>query len=303
MRSVLVATLLANCGLFVPCIDPRCQPQRHIVVPFYSQYFMRATSYDSPSSAQSALALEMDDLSVLLRECCPTVEAREARSSGGAGQRSMVMIDELGKGTSSRDGSSLAGAVVEELSRPSHNISGIFATHLHELLMLPLSFGARRDGSSTVQYKTMGVDASDGGDSGGAVRWTYLLRDGICVDSLAMHAARAYSLPPHLVRRADQLSRVYDEKLFDFKANLAASGVSTATAVSTTDASSSPTPVGLEAMQPLIREIMRGRQSEDASAVPWVTSLLDVLSDTPPPSSEGRHCVYVLQLQGAAEVS
>ncbi len=75
-----------------------------------------------PSEAKSAFALEMDDMRVVLRDST---------------DKSLVMIDELGKGTSARDGAALAGALLETLDK--RNVSGIFATHLHEMFQLPLT--------------------------------------------------------------------------------------------------------------------------------------------------------------------
>jgi DNA mismatch repair ATPase MutS len=114
MRSVLVIALLANCGLFVPA--------ERAAVPRFDTFFLRTASYDVPSEAKSAFALEMDDMRVVLRDCT---------------SRSLVMIDELGKGTSARDGSALAGALLEHLDNKA--VYGIFATHLHELFLLPLN--------------------------------------------------------------------------------------------------------------------------------------------------------------------
>jgi DNA mismatch repair protein MutS len=54
MRSALVAALLANCGLFVPCDGAR--------IPQYDHFFLRTASYDIPSIGMSSFALEMDDL-------------------------------------------------------------------------------------------------------------------------------------------------------------------------------------------------------------------------------------------------
>lgn len=73
MRSVLVAALLANCGLFVPASEA--------TVPFFDNYFLRTSSYDMPSSGKSAFGSEMDDMRVLLRDIT---------------LQSLIMIDELG---------------------------------------------------------------------------------------------------------------------------------------------------------------------------------------------------------------
>lgn len=73
MRSIIVTAILANCGLFVPCTTA--------IVPRYDNFFLRTASYDIPSEAKSAFALEMDDIRVVLRD---------------ATSKSLVMIDELG---------------------------------------------------------------------------------------------------------------------------------------------------------------------------------------------------------------
>jgi DNA mismatch repair ATPase MutS len=73
MRSLLVAALLANCGLFVPCTSAK--------IPKFDNFFLRTASHDVPSEKKSAFALEMDDIRVVLRDCT---------------YKSLVMLDELG---------------------------------------------------------------------------------------------------------------------------------------------------------------------------------------------------------------
>jgi DNA mismatch repair ATPase MutS len=134
MRAILTAALLGNCGLYLPATDA--------VIPRYDNFFLRSASYDIPKEGKSAFALEMDDVRVLLRDCT---------------NKSLVMLDEIGKGTSARDGSALAGALLEHLDQAG--VSGVFATHLHELFRLPalkLSGNTRR--------KKMGVNFDNNGE-------------------------------------------------------------------------------------------------------------------------------------------
>jgi hypothetical protein len=126
MRSIVTAALLANCGLYIPA--------SRAAIPRYDNFFLRSASYDIPKEGKSAFALEMDDVRILLRDCT---------------NRSIVMLDEIGKGTSARDGAALAGALLEHLDHIG--VSGVFATHLHELFRLPLKL------SSGVQKKRMGI--------------------------------------------------------------------------------------------------------------------------------------------------
>lgn len=302
-------------------------------------------SYDVPVSNQSAFALEMDDVEVLLRECCNNNDKnngtdKSGSSSGAASeaqnQRSLVMIDELGKGTSSRDGASLAGAILEELSLPSHGVMGIFATHLHEIFLLPLRFPPRAAGNVTentnISYKTMQVRAPSvgvvaGGCDGVAVGdanssddgfedqdpgsfWTYRLMDGICMDSMALQTARYCRLPARLLRRAEELSQVYDGQIFNFRDKIVRkhNGDLLLTCVDFTTTNKVETPDGERMDQPLgdpsdgnsssyssLEELLPAvKQISGPEASGWSVVEAD---QTVPIALENQCCVYILQLQ------
>ena len=175
MRSLAVAALLANCGLHVPAAAGA-------KVPRFDNVFMRTASYDVPAEGKSAFALEMDDVRVMLRDCT---------------SRSLILLDEIGKGTSARDGAALSGALLEALDRVP--VTAVFATHLHEMFDLPLA-------TEHVAYKRMGCQVGPQGE----VSWTYLLEDGRCLDSMALHTARAYGIPEAILSRATELGREFD---------------------------------------------------------------------------------------------
>ncbi|CAM9748470.1 unnamed protein product, partial [Ectocarpus fasciculatus] len=174
MRSALATALLGNSGLFVPCLSAN--------IPRFDSFFLRTASYDVPSEGKSAFALEMEDVRIMLRDSTA---------------RSIVMVDELGKGTSARDGASLAGAILEELNQ--RQCLGVFATHLHELFDLPLDL-------MNTTNKRMGIEHV----VGGSPKWTYTLEDGLCTDSLAMQTAMAYCIPDSIVKRAQKLGEHFD---------------------------------------------------------------------------------------------
>ena len=79
------------------------------------------------------------------------------------GSRSLVFVDEIGRGTSPKDGTSLAGAILEEMSGSS-GMSGMFATHLHGIINLPYSSAAE----ARLRKKRMAITEDDDGD----LKWT-----------------------------------------------------------------------------------------------------------------------------------
>ncbi|KAG5186777.1 hypothetical protein JKP88DRAFT_308923 [Tribonema minus] len=82
-------------------------PAAAATVPHYDSFFLRTASFDVPAEAKSALALEMDDVRVLLRDCTPRSLGRHAAQLRDCTPRSPAMVDELGKGTSAHDGAAL----------------------------------------------------------------------------------------------------------------------------------------------------------------------------------------------------
>lgn len=175
MRSLLVTALLANSGLCVPCTEAS--------IPTYDSFFLRTSSYDIPTEGKSAFALEMDDMRVLLRDST---------------HKSLVMIDELGRGTSSKDGSALAGSILEALDKIQS--TGIFATHLHELLQLPLE-------TNSIRYKKMKSTANT---TTGEITWDYLMEDGVCDDSMALETAKEFRIEAGIIERAKELQDQFD---------------------------------------------------------------------------------------------
>jgi hypothetical protein len=171
MRSTAAATLLTICGLCAPLHSGSR-------IPRLDTLFLRGASADVPAENKSAFGAEMGDIAALMR-CC--------------GPRSFVFVDELGRGTSPKDGTRLAGAVLEAMAKAG--MSGIFATHLHDMLQLPLEAKER------ISTKRMAIERDEDNYD-----WTYQLEDGVCTDSLALVTAAQFGLPEEIIRRAEELA-------------------------------------------------------------------------------------------------
>lgn len=175
MRSAMVAALLGNAGLHVPAT--------FACIPRFDAFFLRTASFDVPSEGRSAFALEMDDVGMILKDCT---------------QSSIVMVDELGRGTSARDGTALGAALLEEFDRIG--FLSVFATHLHEILDLPVKLSGQEE------YWRLGISRS--GD--GVPTFTHKLEHGKCMDSMAIHTARQHGIPEHILMRANRFKLDFD---------------------------------------------------------------------------------------------
>lgn len=113
LRQVALTCILAQIGGFVPASSA--------LIGLCDRIFSRVGASDNLAMGQSTFMVEMTETARILRQ---------------AGKRSLVILDEIGRGTSTFDGLSLAWAVAEELARRQGGIRTLFATHYHELTVL-----------------------------------------------------------------------------------------------------------------------------------------------------------------------
>lgn len=113
LRQAALICILAQIGGFVPASQAR--------LGLCDRIFSRVGAADNLAMGQSTFMVEMSETARILRQ---------------AGKRSLVILDEIGRGTSTFDGLSLAWAVAEELARRQGGIRTLFATHYHELTAL-----------------------------------------------------------------------------------------------------------------------------------------------------------------------
>lgn len=176
MRQVAVLTIMAQTGSFIPAKSASFSPVDRI--------FTRVGATDDISTGQSTFMVEMQEVSQILRS---------------ATKNSLILLDEIGRGTSTYDGMSIARAVVEYLDSKIHAFT-LFATHYHELA--DMEAGSRHIKNYTVTVKERGKDI------------TFLRRivPGSADRSYGIHVARLAGLPEPLLKRSEEILKGLEEK-------------------------------------------------------------------------------------------
>ena len=173
MRQVALIVLLAQMGSFVPASSA------HIGV--VDRIFTRIGASDDLTSGQSTFMVEMNEVSTILRN---------------ATRRSLLLLDEVGRGTSTYDGLSIAWAILEFISDPEVIFARtLFATHYHELNMLEKQI----DGIVNAHVE---VDEKDG-----EIIFLHRIADGGTDDSYGIEVARLAGVPLEVVERAKDILR------------------------------------------------------------------------------------------------
>lgn len=169
IRQLGLIQLLAQVGSFVPAKSAR--------LPVADRIFTRIGAQDNLTRGESTFFVEMLETARILNQCT---------------ERSLVIMDEVGRGTSTYDGISLAWAIVEYLTDPDGpQPLTVFATHYHELTAL-----AEREGIFNL---TMDVQERDG-----QVIFLHRVREGAADRSYGIHVARLAGLPESVLARAEQ---------------------------------------------------------------------------------------------------
>lgn len=175
LRQTALIVLLAQIGSFVPA------GAAHIGL--VDKIFTRVGASDNISSGESTFMVEMNEAAAILNNMS---------------NRSLVLFDELGRGTSTYDGISIAWAIVEHIHENGHfRPKTLFATHYHELNEMEKTF--KRIVNYNVSVKEI---------KGKVVFMRKLERSG-SAHSFGIHVAKLAGMPPSIVKRADQvLSRL-----------------------------------------------------------------------------------------------
>ena len=174
IRQVALITLLAQTGSFVPAETMTFAPVDRI--------FARVGASDEISRGQSTFMVEMTEAANILNN---------------ATARSLVVLDELGRGTSTFDGLSLAWAITEHLANHTRCLT-LMATHYHELTELSELL-------SGVRNYNVAVRETAGGDGGESIVFLHRIVPGGTDKSYGLHVARLAGVPRDVVARSREV--------------------------------------------------------------------------------------------------
>jgi len=178
MRQVALITLMAQIGSFVPASYAR--------IGVVDKIFTRVGASDDLSMGQSTFMVEMMEVATILKE---------------ATQNSLVILDEIGRGTSTFDGLSIAWAVAEFISdKEKCGAKTLFATHYHELTTLEEKIDGVKNYSVAVKEK------------GEDVIFLRKIVPGGTDESYGVHVAKLAGVPQVVTKRANEILRTLERK-------------------------------------------------------------------------------------------
>lgn len=176
MRQMAIITIMAQIGCFVPASEAK--------IKIFDSIYTRIGASDDLVSGESTFMVEM-------------IEANNAISN--ATNKSLILFDELGRGTATFDGMALAQSIIEYIH---NNIKCItfFSTHYHELTDLE---------TTLKNLKNVHVSAHE---ENGNITFLHKIKEGSIDKSYGIHVARLANLPETLIKRATEILKVYENK-------------------------------------------------------------------------------------------
>ncbi|MCI6107607.1 MAG: DNA mismatch repair protein MutS [Candidatus Faecimonas sp.] len=176
MRQCAITVIMAQMGCFVPC--------KSCIIPIFDKIFTRIGASDDLVSGESTFMVEMK-------------EANNAISE--ATENSLILFDELGRGTATYDGMSLAQAILEYI-HDKIKAKTMFSTHYHELTSLE---------KDLKHLKNVHVSAIE---KEGQITFLHKVKNGAVDKSYGIHVASLAHLPESLIKRADEILNIYEKK-------------------------------------------------------------------------------------------
>ena len=177
LRQTALLTLMAHMGSFVPASSAR--------IPLTDKIFTRVGASDNITGGESTFMVEMNETASILNNLTP---------------RSLILLDEIGRGTSTYDGISIAWSIAEYLHESPQAPKTLFATHYHELNELENKFGRIKNYHITNK------------EAGNKIIFLRKLAPGGSTHSFGIHVARMAGMPPALINRANEILLQLEEK-------------------------------------------------------------------------------------------
>ncbi len=181
LRQVALITILAQMGSFVPAEAAR--------IGLVDQIFTRVGASDNLARGRSTFMVEMIETAGILHTCTP---------------RSLILLDEVGRGTATFDGLSIAWAVAEFLhNTPAHRAKTLFATHYHEITKLAGLYPGIQNYCVTVK------------EGMGDIVFLHRVAPGTANRSYGIEVARLAGMPREVVQRAGDILKKLEKKEID----------------------------------------------------------------------------------------
>ena len=174
MREAAIIQHLAQVGSFVPA--------EKAILGICDTIFSRLGANDNILKGQSTFMVEMSETSEIIRH---------------ATERSLIILDEIGRGTSTYDGLSIAWALVEHFLKKTKALT-LFATHYHELIDVVDNL----KGGKNLTVETLNLD--------GEVQFLYKLIDGGAAQSYGIYVAKLAGLPKNVLERSSELLETFE---------------------------------------------------------------------------------------------
>ncbi len=176
LRQVALITLMSHMGSFVPAAEAK--------IPLTDKIFTRVGASDNVSGGESTFLVEMNETASILNNITP---------------RSLIILDEIGRGTSTYDGISIAWSIAEFLHQSPSKPKTLFATHYHELNELENKFSGIKNFHITSR------------EMGNKIIFLRKLAAGGSTHSFGIHVAKMAGMPASLINRANQILKPLEE--------------------------------------------------------------------------------------------
>jgi len=170
LRQTALITLMAHTGSFVPAAEAK--------ISLTDKIFTRVGASDNLSGGESTFMVEMNETASIINNIT---------------DRSLILLDEIGRGTSTYDGISIAWSIAEHLHQSPHQPKTLFATHYHELNELEEKFPRAKNFHVTNK------------EVGNKIIFLRKLARGGSTHSFGIHVAKMAGMPPSLIERANEI--------------------------------------------------------------------------------------------------